>query len=114
MAVIQSSVSVAAAPAVNDNVLSGSQFEFAPFDASLEFGMQGDANAANLRIDVFTGSDMIAEQLVPGVANRPPIYPDDYVLTDVVPAGQRLKIRVRNTGAVASTFFFSVRLTPLH
>ena len=111
MALIQSTASVALS-AVNDNVLTGSQFEFAPYNCFVEFGLMGDANGNDLRIDVYSGMDTVAEALIPGIQNRMPIYPDEFVLNDVVRAGERLKVRVRNTSAAAArTIFFSVRLT---
>lgn len=113
MPIIQSSASVALS-AVNDNVLTGSQFEFLPYDAMLEFGLNGDANGGDLRIDIYSGQDVVVEQMTPSVQNRVPIYPDDYVGTDVAAAGERIKIRVRNTSAAAArTIFFSVRITPI-
>lgn len=113
MPMIQSSASVALS-SVNDNVLTGSQFEFLPYDAMLEFGLNGDANGADLRIDIYSGQDVVVEQLTPSVQNRAPVYPDDFVGSDVAAAGERIKIRVRNTSAAAArTIFYSVRITPL-
>jgi len=113
MPVIQNSVSIPAS-SVNDNVLQGSQFEFLPYDASLEFGLNGDANGADLRVDVFSGQDILMEGAPMSIQARIPIYPDDYTLTDVAAAGERLKVRVRNTSAAgARTIFFAVRITPL-
>lgn len=109
---IQDQVSVALS-SVNNNVLEGSQFEFLPFDAFLEFGLNGDANGGDLRIDVYSGSDVLAENLIPSVQNRTPVYPDDFPLTDVAAAGERIKIRVRNVSAAAArTLFFNLRITP--
>lgn len=113
MPTIQNRVSVAA-NSVNDNVLSGSQYEFLPYDAQLEFGIVGDANAADLRVDVYSGQDVLMENAEPSAQNRIPVYPDDFGLTDVAAAGERIKIRVRNTnGAAARTLLYSVRITPL-
>lgn len=113
MPVIQSSVSIPAA-SVNDNVLTGSQFEFLPYDAALDFGINGDANGADLRVDVYSGQDALCEQLTPSSQNRIPIFPDDFTLSDVAAAGERIKIRVRNTNAtLARTVFFSVRINPV-
>lgn len=113
MPVIQGSVSVAAS-GVNDNVLTGSQFEFLPFDAALEFGLNGDANGGDLRLDVFSGSDTLLENAPANTQNRVPVFPDDFVLTDVAAAGERIKVRVRNTNAAAArTLFFTVRITPV-
>ncbi len=113
MPLIQSSVSVAAS-AVVDNVFTGSQFEFLPYDAALDFGLVGDANAADLRLDVYSGQDTLAENMTPSAANRTPIYPDDFNLSDVAAAGERIKVRVRNTNAgAARTLFFALRITPV-
>lgn len=113
MPVIQGTTSVAAA-SVNDNVLAGSQFEFLPFNASLEFGLAGDANGADLRVDVYSGQDVLMENAPMSAQNRLPVYPDDYTLTDVAAAGERIKIRVRNTNAgAARSINYAVRITPL-
>jgi len=113
MPLIQGSSSVALS-AVNDNVLANSQFEFLPMDAQLEFGINGDANGADLRLDVFSGQDVLLENAPANVQNRIPVYPDDFILTDVAAAGERLKIRVRNTSAAAArTVFFAVRINPI-
>lgn len=113
MPLIQNAASIAAS-SVNDNVLTGSQFEFAPYNALVEFGLAGDANAADLRVDVYSGQDVITEQLQPNAQNRIPLYPDDFVLQDVVRAGERIKIRVRNTSAAGPRVInYAVRLTPV-
>jgi hypothetical protein len=113
MPTIQSSVSVAAA-SVNDNVLQGSQFEFMPYNGRLDFGLNGDANYSDLRVDVYSGTDVILENAVPGSQNRMPVWPDDFSLTDVARGGERIKVRVRNlNAATARTLFYSVRITPL-
>lgn len=110
MPVIQSSVSVAA-NATNDNVLTGSQFEYLPYDAFLEFGING--SATGLVTDVYSGQDILAEAFGVNTQNRFPVYPDDFPLQDAAQAGERIKIRVRNTTGGAITAFFSVRITPL-
>lgn len=113
MPLIQSQVTIAAG-AVNDNVLSGSQFEFLPYNASLEFGLVGDAaNGDDLRIDCFSGQDTLCEGMTPSQQARIPVYPDDYSLTDVAAAGERIKVRARNVGAGVATLFYAVRITPL-
>jgi len=110
MPLIQGSVSVAAG-AVNDNVLSGSQFEFLPYDAQLNFGLVG--SATGLVVDAYSGQDTLCETLAPSTQNRFPVYPDDFNLSDVAAAGERIKIRVRNTSAGALTFFYAVQINPL-
>ena len=113
MPLIQGTTSVAA-NSVNDNVLQGSQFEYLPFDAQVEFGLCGDANGADLRVDVYSGQDVLLENSPMSAQNRIPIYPDDYNLVDVAAAGERLKVRVRNTNAAtARSINFAVRITPI-
>ena len=113
MPLIFNSVSVPLS-AVVDNVFAGSQFEFLPFASFLEFGVVGDANGADLRIDIYSGQDVLVENMVPSILNRAPIYPDDYPLNDVAGMGERIKLRVRNVSAAAArVLFFSLKLTPV-
>jgi len=110
MPVIQNSVSVAA-NAVNDNVLAGSQFEYLPYHAKVDFGLAG--SAAGLLVDVFSGQDIVAESFAPPATNRTPENPSDFTLTDVAAAGERIKVRARNTTGGALTLFYSVIILPL-
>lgn len=109
---ITTRVSIAAG-AVNDNLLKDSQFEFLPYDASLEFGINGDAAGQEVIVDVMSGQDILAESMPLNSQARSPVYPDDFSLTDVAAAGERLKVRARNTGAGAHIVFTTVRITPL-
>lgn len=112
MPVIQDRVTINAG-VTNNNLLAGSQFEFLPFDASLEFGINADANGQEVLTDVYSGQDVLQENAPLNSQARMPVYPDDFTLTDVAAAGERLKIRARNTGAGAHVVSFSVRITPL-
>jgi hypothetical protein len=113
MPLISGSASVAAS-SVNDNLLTGSQFEFLPFDAFLEFGVNGDANGADMRVDVYSGQDVLLESAPLNVRAAMPLYPDDFMLNDVAAAGERIKIRVRNTSAAgARTVYFTIKITPV-
>lgn len=109
MPLIQVSNSIAA-NATNDNVLQGSQFEFLPYNALLEFAING--SAVGLVADVYSGQDTLMESGAINSLNRFGIYPDDYSLNDVAAAGERIKVRIRNTTAGALTAFTSVRITP--
>jgi hypothetical protein len=110
MPMIQVTGSVAA-NATNDNVLTGSQFEYLPYNANLEFGIVG--SATGLLTDAYSGSDVLCESMAVSTQNRYPIFPDDYTLTDVAAGGERIKVRVRNTTGGALTYFVAVRITPL-
>ena len=69
MPVISGSVSVAA-NSTNDNVLIGSQYEFLPWNAYLEFGL--GSSAAGLYADVFSGQDVLAENMLLGTVTSVP------------------------------------------
>jgi hypothetical protein len=99
-----------AANATNDNVLAGSQFEFLPYNALLEFAVVGAA--AGLLTDVYSGSDALCESAAVSSANRFGLYPDDFDLNDVAAAGERIKVRIRNTTGAAIVYFVTMRITP--
>jgi hypothetical protein len=110
MPVIQNTVSIAA-NATNENVIQGSQFEYLPYNALCEFGLLGAATG--LVADVYSGADIVAESYALAFKAGFPVYPDDYNLNDVAAAGDRLKVRVRNTTGAAIVLSYSVRLTPV-
>lgn len=110
MPLIQSSISIAAS-SVNDNVIAGSQFEFLPYNAQLLFALNG--SATGLVADVYSGTDVLAEQMSVNALNRVPINPDDFLLTDVAGGGERIKIRCRNTTGGALTLFYALIVNPL-
>lgn len=110
MPMIQVTGSVAA-NSTNDNVITGSQFEYLPYNATLEFGLVG--SAAGLLADAYSGQDVLCESMAISTQNRYPIYPDDYVLSDVAAAGERVKVRVRNSTGGALTYFVGIRITPI-
>lgn len=94
--------------------LQGSQYEYLPFDALVEFAILADAGDTWLA-SVFSGSDVLMQNSqVDNLATATPIvYPDNYTLQDVAAAGERLGIELtNNTGAVAD-YRVSVRITPL-
>lgn len=94
-----------------ENLISGSQFEFAPYPASVEFGIT--AAAIGVFADISTGQEIISERMEVSTANRFPVIPDDYVVLDMVSAGERIKIRAQNTTGAAIVIFWAVRIMPL-
>lgn len=110
MPLIQQQVSVPA-NGVIDNVITGSQFEFLPYNAALRFALNGAG--AGLVADVYSGQDVLAEQMGVNTLNRVPINPDDFLLSDVAAGGERIKIRVRNTTGAAVTLFFALMIDPV-
>lgn len=108
MPFFQKSVSIAA-NATEDNVLTGSQWEFIQFPAaSVQFGIV--ASATGLKVDVYSGADALAEDIEPSLQNRFPVFPDDYTLSDIAVQGDRLKVRARNTTGGALTIFVGLRV----
>lgn len=111
MALQQGSVTVGIAATIN-NLLAGEVFERAPYPSKIEIAVVADS--ANFVVEVSTGADMLMPEGPPSIANRVPIYPDDFTLVDAVDTGELIKIRVRNTdGAAAHVINYAVRLTPL-
>lgn len=114
MPTVQNITSIPLSSAV-DNLLTGSQFERVPFRAArIDIGLNGDANGADLRVDVYSGLDVLLENAPMNVLARLPIWPDDFQLTDVAGYNEQLKIRVRNTSAAAArSIYWMVKITPV-
>lgn len=96
-----------------ENILTGSQFEFLPYDAFLEFGLTSAGVVGDFIVDVFSGQDVLLESGSVSILNRQPLYPDDFFLNDAAAAGERIKIRVRNSSAGILNFFTTLKITPL-
>jgi len=94
MPVIQREVSVAAG-AVNENILSGSAFEFARVNSLVSIGVAQAATGGFATIN--SGADVIAEEFSPAILTRYPIIPDEMYFADVMAPGDRLVIRIRNS-----------------
>lgn len=110
MPLIQKSISIGAS-ASNANILSGEFFEFVPWNALIEVGV--NQSAAGLLIDFISGSDVVAKDMVPLIKATSPVYPDEFTLQDIAAAGQRLVLAVRNTTAGALTLLYTVRISPV-
>jgi len=98
------------------NILSGSQYEFAPFDGAIILGMF--SNRDDTTCAIFSGPDTLQEpggfvpNLVDGTAGSPK-YPDDYHWEDQVASGDRLKVELTNLDAVNTAIVrWALRLTP--
>lgn len=103
-----------AAAGATVNPLQGSQYEYLPFDAFVEFAVYADTGDT-WTLSVFSGSDVLMQNApMPILATATPIiYPDHFFLNDGAGAGERLGVQaVNGTGAVAD-FRTLVRITPL-
>jgi hypothetical protein len=96
-----------------DNALAGSQYEFAPFDGTIEIGIFADKNLVTSSI--FSGPDTLAEPGTPvhfGATEALPLYPDHFAFEDEVAHGDRMKIQLVNGNAATSLVNVIMRLTP--
>lgn len=103
-----------AAAGATVNPVSGSQYEYLPFDAHLEFAIYADTGDT-WTLSVFSGTDVLMQNApMPILATATPIiYPDHFYLNDVATAGERIGVQaVNGTGGVAD-FRTLVRITPL-
>ncbi len=110
MPVIQKEVSIGATSA-NDNILSGSAFEFLRGPAVVSIGLT--ASATGLVANIQSGADIILEESPLEIKTTYPTIPDEMYYNDVGVLGDRLVIRVRNTTGGALTVRAIVQITPL-
>lgn len=97
MPTIMKEVTVAA-NSTNDNVFSGSAFEFARNNQLVSVGFT--AAATGLYCTFSSGADVVVEESLAPVQTRYPIIPDEFYASDVAAAGDRYVLRARNsTGA---------------
>jgi len=92
--------------------LQGNQYEYLPFNAQVEFATV--ANAVGIQATVYSGSDVLQQAGACTVKATSPVYPDDFLLSDVAMAGERISVELRETAGVATTDIETVvRITPL-
>lgn len=104
----------AAAAGATVNPLQGSQYEYLPFNAYVEFAVYADTGDV-WTLSVFSGSDVLMQNAtMPILATADPIiYPDHFFLNDVAGAGERLGVQAVNGTGGAADFRTLVRITPL-
>jgi len=100
MPVIFASASVAAA-GTNNNLFSGSAFEFARTPQLVSVGVTASVTGGFARIQ--NGADIIAEEFSPFVSSTPPIIPDHMYFSDYSAVGDRLIVAFRNPSGGAIT-----------
>ncbi|GMR14272.1 MAG: hypothetical protein BMS9Abin29_2517 [Gemmatimonadota bacterium] len=103
-----------AAAGATVNPLQGSQYEYLPFDALVEFAIYADTGDT-WTISVFSGSDVLMQSsTAPILATATPIiYPDHFFLNDVAAAGERLGVQAVNGSGGVADLRTLVRITPL-
>lgn len=95
------------------SALADDQFEYLPFDADVQIAVMADATG--VLATIYSGSDLLQDEgPVPiGTINVAPKFPDDYHLQDVAAAGERIKVRLRDTTGAVRTVMVYVKLTPI-
>jgi len=106
--VIQKETSIAAA-GVNDNLLSGSAFEYARAPGVVSIGCVASATGGFITIQA--GPTIILEESPPTVKTAMPVVPDDFLYTAAIAPGDRLVIRARNPTGGAVIFRTVVQIT---
>ena len=91
--VIQKETSIAAG-AVNDNLFSGSAFEYARTPGVVSIGVTPAATGTFITLQA--GPTIILEESPPVVKTTMPVVPDDFLYTAALAPGDRLVLRARN------------------
>lgn len=100
-----------AAGAVEPNLVAGSAFEFARVRQVVSLGVV--QSATGMFATIQAGGDVIAEEFSVPILTTYPIIPDNMYFTDVMEAGDRLVIRVRNPTGGSLTARAVVQTSPI-
>lgn len=100
-----------AAGAVNNNLVSGSAYEFSRGRSLLSLGIGQSATGGFFTLQ--SGSDVIVEESSPPILTRYPIVPDEMYFNDVMENGDRLVVRYRNPTAGALTARVMALMSPI-
>lgn len=109
MALMQGNTAILTGTTVN--VLSGQQYEFAPFNCMVEFGLA--MTVVGMLVSVFSQTDLLLDSGPVVVKATAPIYPDDFLLQDVAQKGDRLQIKANNPTGGTINLLWTVKLTPI-
>lgn len=101
-----------AANAIDDNVISGSAFEFARGNILVSLGVA--QSATGLFVTLNAGSDIVAEEFEPIIKTTYPLIPDEFYFNEVSVQGDRLVVRARNSTGGALTLRTIVQITNLN
>jgi len=100
-----------AAGTTDQNLVSGSAFEFARTRQVVSIGIAQSATGAFVTLQA--GADVIAEEFSPPILTRYPIVPDEMYFTDVMEPGDRLRVSFRNPTGGALTARAVIQISPL-
>lgn len=69
-------------------------------------------SAANLVIDIYAGSVLVVQRLVPLVKSTAPIIPDDFIVNFAVGPGDKLVFDALEEDAATPTLLWAMRYIP--
>lgn len=96
-----------------ENALADSAYEFLPFNSMIQVFLTEDSTNDDVRATILAGSDSLMEEGNVSQQNRFPTE-DDLLFEEALPAGTRLKIRLRNVdAAVATSARLKVNIIPI-
>jgi len=94
--------------------LVGGRYEIAPYNCVIELAISADATG--VLATVGSGLDAVQDEgpVQLNTINVQPKYPDDYFLSDVVGAGERIVYQLRDTSGAARVVQTVLKITALH
>lgn len=115
MPTLSGAITNQAANSVSAEQIDG-QYQTLPYKALVQVGL-GTTSAVHDVNATFAagGIAFMQDDVVPGglVAGQLPVIPDHFIISEVLPAGTRLSLTFRNTGAVATyENTWVVKITP--
>jgi len=95
--------------------LQGSQYEYLPFNARVEFAVIETTTVlvGDVQATVFSGTDVLQQAgAITTKSDGATVYPDDFLLDDVAAAGERLSVELLSAAGAADVQT-TVKITPL-
>lgn len=99
-----------AANAVDENIFSGSAFEFPETNVIVSLGAV--ESAVGLFITVTAGGVLVLEESEPAISADYPLIPDEFYYNFAALRGQRIVLRARNSTAGALTLRAMAMIQP--
>jgi len=106
-------ISTSIAAGANAFPILGQQYEFVNDPSTVQIGIV--AEATGVLQTVFMGSDLVQEEapVIVGAANAIAIWPDQYLVSENVYGGTRLKVQLRNSSGGTIIAKTTVRINAL-
>jgi len=95
--------------------LNGSQYEYLPFNARVEFAIIETTTVpvGDVIATIFSGTDVLQQAgAITVKSDGATVYPDDFLLDDVAAAGERLSVELTSALGAADVQT-TVKITPL-